>query len=180
MGPGGGFRRGDNRPGLVRPGLGGLRTVALLYLLMVVGAAFRLSRWPVFAAAACGALLWDFLFIPPSFTFYIREPHDAIMCLMLFVVAQALGHFTTACEDVKPRSVSGTPHRRVLEMTNKTALAPNSMPVLKPPCVRSKASLAFARPSFCATMTIINCLSRRTLPVPISPMSKSTASPPGL
>lgn len=106
-------------------GLAGYRTVALLYLLMVVGAAFRLSRWPVFTAAALGALLWDYLFIPPSFTLEIREPHDAIMCLMLFVVALALGHFTTR---LRRRETAERERERrtaaLLEMTNNTALAP--------------------------------------------------------
>lgn len=103
----------------------GYRSVALLYLLMVVASAFRVSRWPVFAAAALGALLWDFLFIPPNFTLYISQPDDAMMCAMLFVVALALGHFTTR---LRRRETAERERERrtaaLLELTNKTALAP--------------------------------------------------------
>ena len=49
----------------------GYWTVALFYLLAVVLAATRLRRWPTLFLAAVSALLWDFLFIPPRFTFYI-------------------------------------------------------------------------------------------------------------
>ncbi len=103
----------------------GYRSVSLLYLLCVVGAAFRLSRWPVVVTAALGALLWDYIFIPPSFTLYIREPHDAMMCTMMFVIALALGHFTALLR--QRETVERERERRtaaLLEMTNKTALAP--------------------------------------------------------
>jgi two-component system sensor histidine kinase KdpD len=73
----------------------GYRSAALLYLLAVVGAAFRLGRWPVLTMAAVGALLWDFFFIPPRYGFHMQDPTDAMMCAMLFIVALALGHLTT-------------------------------------------------------------------------------------
>ena len=51
----------------------GYWAVALFYLLAVVLAATRLRRWPTLFLAALSALLWDFLFIPPRFTFYISS-----------------------------------------------------------------------------------------------------------
>ena len=45
--------------------------------------------------AAISALLWNFLFIPPRFTFYIEKLHDAMMFAMFFVVAMAMGHLTS-------------------------------------------------------------------------------------
>jgi two-component system sensor histidine kinase KdpD len=39
-------------------------------------------------------LLWNFLFIPPVFTFRITHVHDLMMFVMYFVVALAMGHFT--------------------------------------------------------------------------------------
>ena len=103
----------------------GYRSVALLYLLTVVLAAFRIGRWPVFVVALFGALLWDYLFIPPRFTFFIGEPHDAMMCGMMFVIALALGHFTSR---IRLRETAERERERRtaahLEMTNKTALAP--------------------------------------------------------
>lgn len=72
----------------------GYVAVALLYLLLVVMLGTRYSRGPVLAAAALSALLWNFLFIPPHFTFYIGKVHDAMMFAMFFVVALAMGHLT--------------------------------------------------------------------------------------
>ena len=73
----------------------GYWTIALLYLLGVLLAALRLSRWPTLVLATTSALLWDFLFIPPRFTFYISQAHDMFMLGMFFVVAIAIGELTS-------------------------------------------------------------------------------------
>ncbi len=44
----------------------------LLFVRSVL-AGMRLRRWPTFFLAALSAMLWDFLFIPPRFTFYISN-----------------------------------------------------------------------------------------------------------
>jgi two-component system, OmpR family, sensor histidine kinase KdpD len=72
----------------------GYQTVALLYLLLVVALGLKLSRGPVLAVAASSAILWNFIFVPPSFTFYIHKFHDGIMFIAFFVVAVAMGHLT--------------------------------------------------------------------------------------
>jgi len=74
--------------------LTGYLAVALLYLLVIVGLGVRLGIAPVFAAATLSALLWNLLFIPPHFTFYISKLHDAMMFAMFFIVALAMGHLT--------------------------------------------------------------------------------------
>ena len=73
----------------------GYWAVALFYLLAVVLAATRLSRWPTLFLAALSALLWDFLFIPPRFTFYITHFHDFMMFGAYFVIALVIGHLAT-------------------------------------------------------------------------------------
>ncbi|HEV2965662.1 MAG TPA: sensor histidine kinase KdpD, partial [Chthoniobacterales bacterium] len=73
----------------------GYWAVALFYLLAVVLAATRLRRWPTFFLAALSALLWDFLFIPPRFTFYITHFHDFMMFGAYFVIAIVIGHLAT-------------------------------------------------------------------------------------
>jgi len=72
----------------------GYLAIALLYLLLVVVLGVQLGRAPVLVAAAVSALLWNFLFIPPHFTFYIDKLHDAMMFAMFFIVALAMGHLT--------------------------------------------------------------------------------------
>jgi two-component system sensor histidine kinase KdpD len=55
----------------------------------------KLSRGPVLTVAASSAILWNFLFVPPRFTFYIHNFHDAVMFVTFFVVAIAMGHLTS-------------------------------------------------------------------------------------
>jgi two-component system, OmpR family, sensor histidine kinase KdpD len=73
----------------------GYWAVALFYLLAVVLTATRLRRWPTLFLAALSALLWDFLFIPPRFTFYISHLHDFMMFGAYFVIAIVIGHLAT-------------------------------------------------------------------------------------
>jgi two-component system sensor histidine kinase KdpD len=73
----------------------GYWAVALFYLLAVVLAATRLRRWPTLLLAALSGLLWDFLFIPPRFTFYISHFHDFMMFGAYFVIAIVIGHLAT-------------------------------------------------------------------------------------
>ena len=73
----------------------GYQTVALLYLLLVVLLGLKLSRGPVLTVAASSAALWNFLFVPPYFTFHVQRFHDGIMFVVFFVVALAMGHLTS-------------------------------------------------------------------------------------
>ena len=73
----------------------GYWAVALFYLLAVVLAGMRLSRWPTLFLATLSALLWNFLFIPPRFTFYISLFQDFMMFGAYFVIAIVIGQLAT-------------------------------------------------------------------------------------
>src|SRR5215475_6275418 len=73
----------------------GYWAIALFYLFAVVLAGMRLRRWPTFFLAALSALLWNFLFIPPRFTFYISKFEDFMMFGAYFVIAVVIGHLAT-------------------------------------------------------------------------------------
>jgi two-component system sensor histidine kinase KdpD len=73
--------------GLAINNIVGYRVVALLLMLGVSIAALLLDIIPVVVAALLSALLWDFLFIPPRFTFSVGTPEDRLMLLMYFVIA---------------------------------------------------------------------------------------------
>lgn len=73
----------------------GYYAVALFYLLAVVLAGMRLLRWPTLFLAALSAILWNFLYVPPRFTFHIAQFQDFVMFGALFVVALVIGHLAT-------------------------------------------------------------------------------------
>ena len=65
----------------------GYRIVALILLLVVSLLAMLIDIFPVLVTALLSALIWNFFFIPPTFTFHIGTPEDALMFLMYFVIA---------------------------------------------------------------------------------------------
>ena len=69
----------------------GAHSVGLVFLVGIVGMALRLGRGPVYLAATLSALIWNYFFLPPKFTFYIQNFDDLMMFGMYFVVAVAMG-----------------------------------------------------------------------------------------
>jgi two-component system sensor histidine kinase KdpD len=70
----------------------GHEAIALVYLLSVVVLAMFVGRGPTLMAATLTALLWDFFFTEPRFTFWITTVTDLMLFLTYFVVALAMGH----------------------------------------------------------------------------------------
>ena len=73
----------------------GYQTVGLIFLFAILLLALFIGRGPVIFSATFSALLWNFFFIPPAFTFHIAGPQDALMFVMYFVIASMLGNLTT-------------------------------------------------------------------------------------
>lgn len=73
----------------------GYWTIALIYLLCISLTALFVGRGAVLFSAALSALLWNYLFIPPLFTFRIFKLEDALMFVMYFVIAMILGGLTS-------------------------------------------------------------------------------------
>ena len=72
----------------------GYRSVAMILLLTVSVLAMRLSLYPVLLAALLSALIWDFFFIPPKYTFHVNNYEDVLMLAMYFIVALLNGVLT--------------------------------------------------------------------------------------
>ena len=70
----------------------GYQSLALIYLLSVVVLAMFVGRGPTLVAATLTALLWNFFFVPPVFTFRITGITDLMLFCTYFVVALAMGH----------------------------------------------------------------------------------------
>lgn len=81
----------------------GYWSISLIYLLSVVFSALKLSRWPVLTLALTSALTWNFLFIPPYYTFYISQLHDGLMFGIMLIVALVIGHLTTQLREREKR-----------------------------------------------------------------------------
>ncbi|MGC9940352.1 MAG: sensor histidine kinase KdpD [Verrucomicrobiota bacterium] len=69
----------------------GPRVPGFIYLLAVVLLALFIGRGPVLFAGAASALLWDYFFLPPRFTFIIQSTEDGILFGLYFVIAIVLG-----------------------------------------------------------------------------------------
>ncbi len=98
---------------------------ALVFLLGIVLLALRVSRLAVLVMATLCALVWDYFFIPPRFTFHVSDPEDMAMLVMFFVVAISMGHLTAR---LKKREVAERRRQietdALLRVTQSAALAP--------------------------------------------------------
>jgi two-component system sensor histidine kinase KdpD len=72
----------------------GYQTVSLILLLAVALLPLRFGAGPVVLAAAVSALVWDFFFIPPRFTFLITSGQDILMIFAYFAIAVVTGVLT--------------------------------------------------------------------------------------
>lgn len=65
----------------------GYKVVAFILLLTVSIIAMLFDILPVLLAAILSALIWNFFFIPPRFTFNISSTENVLLFLMYFVIA---------------------------------------------------------------------------------------------
>lgn len=73
----------------------GYQSVALILLALVCILALVVDTWPMVIAAVFSAMLWNFLFIQPTFTLHIGSVQDALLFIMYFVVALVSAVLTT-------------------------------------------------------------------------------------
>lgn len=73
----------------------GYQTVALLLLMLISILPLFLGIGPVLLAATLSALVWDFFFIPPQFTFIIGKAADILMFVAYFVFASVTSILTS-------------------------------------------------------------------------------------
>ncbi len=72
----------------------GYQSISLFLLLTVVLLPLALDAGPVLLAAALSAVLWNYFFIPPTFTFAIGLLQDVLMLGLYFCVAAVTGVLT--------------------------------------------------------------------------------------
>ncbi|HTP79891.1 MAG TPA: sensor histidine kinase KdpD [Bacteroidota bacterium] len=72
----------------------GYQTISLILLLTVALLPLKLGSGPVLLAATLSALIWDYFFIPPRFTFVVALTQDVLMLLTYFAIAAVSGVLT--------------------------------------------------------------------------------------
>jgi len=73
----------------------GYWAIALMYLIFILLLGLYVGRGAIFIAAIISALAWNFLFIPPLFTFRINKLEDLMMFFVYFMAAMIVGGLTS-------------------------------------------------------------------------------------
>jgi two-component system sensor histidine kinase KdpD len=76
-------------------GLIGYQVVSFALLFVVSTLAFFFGTGPILLSATLSALIWDFFFIPPAYTFHVDKPEDMLMLIMFFIIALLSGVLTS-------------------------------------------------------------------------------------
>jgi two-component system sensor histidine kinase KdpD len=69
-------------------------SVGLIYLLAIILLCRRVGRGPVLLAGVLGAFAWEYIFIPPHFSFAINSLQDGLLFGTYFVVSLVVGQLT--------------------------------------------------------------------------------------
>jgi two-component system sensor histidine kinase KdpD len=73
----------------------GYRSVGYIFLIGVLAIGSLASLGPVLFAAILSVFIWNYLFIPPKFTFAIAQGEDLFLCLTYFIAAIVTGVLTS-------------------------------------------------------------------------------------
>jgi two-component system sensor histidine kinase KdpD len=69
-------------------------SVGLIYLLAIILLCLRVGRGPVLMAGILSAFVWEYVFIPPHFSFAISSLQDGLLFIIYFVVSLVAGQLT--------------------------------------------------------------------------------------
>jgi two-component system, OmpR family, sensor histidine kinase KdpD len=73
----------------------GYQAISCILLFLVSFLALFYGTGPILFAAALSALIWDYFFIPPQFTFLIHNSLDMLLLAMFFIIALLNGTLTS-------------------------------------------------------------------------------------
>lgn len=94
----------------------GYHVVALILLLVVSFLAMLFDIFPVLLTASLSALIWNFFFIPPTFTFHIGTPEDALMFLMYFAIALINTVLTFKIHDFEKKARDKEEREKIIQL----------------------------------------------------------------
>lgn len=96
----------------------GYKVVAFVLLVTVSLIAMFFGIGPVLLAATLSALIWNYFFIPPRFTFHIGSAEDTLMLAMYFVVALVNGTLTYKIRQIEEESRSKEEKANAVKLYN--------------------------------------------------------------
>jgi two-component system sensor histidine kinase KdpD len=76
------------------PGADHIGNISLLYLLVVIGAAYRYGRGPAVLAALLSVLSFDWFFVEPRHTFTVNNPAGWLTLAIFLITALVMSHLT--------------------------------------------------------------------------------------
>jgi two-component system sensor histidine kinase KdpD len=82
----------------------GVRDASTVFLLAVALVAYLRGSWAAVAAAVGAFLTYNFLFVPPRFTFQVADPQHILTLIILLVVGVGIGRLTGLQRDHAQRS----------------------------------------------------------------------------
>lgn len=75
--------------------IAGYWSISLLYLFFVSGIGSFFSKGPTILAGLLSGIFWDFLFIPPRYTFFIEKLEDVLMFGAFLFISIIIGNVTS-------------------------------------------------------------------------------------
>ncbi len=96
----------------------GYKVVALILLVTVSFIAMFFDILPVLLAALLSALVWNFFFIPPKFTFTISSTEDLLMFFMYFIIAMVNAALTYKIRRVEKEASKKEEKENILKLYN--------------------------------------------------------------
>ncbi len=101
--------------------------VAMFYLLAVVFVASRSSRGPATFAGITTVALFDFLFVPPYYTFSVLDQSYVVSFAVMFLIALLMSQLTGRIREQALDAVERERQTNALyQMTRELAVAPDS------------------------------------------------------
>lgn len=81
----------------------GYKVVAFLLLVTLSLLALFFDILPILIAALLSALIWNYFFIPPRFTFHVHTPEDFFLLIMYFIIAMVHAVLTYKIRQIQKR-----------------------------------------------------------------------------
>jgi two-component system sensor histidine kinase KdpD len=106
----------------------GYRLVSFILLFVVSILAAFFGTGPILLASTLSAGIWDYFFIPPSFTLHIGETEDSLLLVMFFIVALLNGILTSRIRRQELNARKREERTLALYQLSKELLTANGLP----------------------------------------------------